>query len=138
MEQLANINILAVITAGGASFFIGFLWYSVLFTKPWMKAMGVTAEDVHSSGISTKRAIIGSFAASLATAAGLATIYELIPNLNWGTGMLLALVVWIAFSLTPMFKMVFWEDRPVSLFSIDGGYEFFSILVVAIVLLVWP
>lgn len=80
---------------------------------------------------------MGSLGASLATATGLAIIFALVPTLGWGVGFFLALLVWIAFSLTPMFKMIFWEDRPFALFVIDGGFEFFSIFAVAIVLLAW-
>ena len=137
MDAIITINVFALLAAAFASFMIGFLWFSFLFTKPWMEAMGVTSEDVRSSGISMSRAILASLAASLATAAGVAILFALIPNLNWATGLSVALVVWIAFSLTPTFKMVFWEDRPATLFIIDGGYEFFSILAIAIILLAW-
>lgn len=137
MEQLAELSIISIALATAASFFLGFLWYNVLFTKPWMAAMGVTSEDVRSSRISIGWAVMGSLGASLATATGLAIIFALIPTLGWGVGLFLALLVWIAFSLTPMFKMIFWEDRPIALFVIDGGFEFFSIFAVTIVLLAW-
>lgn len=137
MNATMAINVYALATASIASFMIGFLWYSFLFTKPWMEAMAVTSEDVQSSGISMPQAILASFAASIATAAGMSMLFALVPNLDWGTGLTIALVVWIAFSLTPMFKFVFWEDRPAILFAIDGGYEFFSIFSIALILLVW-
>jgi hypothetical protein len=37
-----------------------------------------------------------------------------------------------------LFKLIFWEDRRAALFAIDGGYELVSIMVVALVLLIWP
>ncbi len=137
MNAIMTINVFALAAAAFASFMIGFLWYSILFTKPWMNAMGVTSEDVHSSGISMPRAILASLAASIATAVGMSILFALVPTLDWGTGLSMALVVWFAFSLTPMFKFVFWEDRPAILFAIDGGYEFFSILSIAVILCAW-
>jgi len=137
MNEILNINIYGLAAAAFASFMIGFLWYSILFTKPWMEAMGVTTEDVRSSGISMPSAIFASLAASIATAAGISILFALVPIHGWATGLLMALVVWFAFSLTPMFKFVFWEDRPAILFVIDGGYEFFSIFSIAIILLAW-
>ena len=137
MEPLASINPVAILAAGIVSFVLGFAWYSSLFQKPWLAALGLRTEDVQTSGISTARAAAGSLAASLATALALALLFALCRIDDMGAGMFIALTVWIGFSLTPMFKMMLWEDRPASLFLIDGGYEFASIFSSAAVLLIW-
>lgn len=133
-----NLNPFAVVAAGVLSFFVGFVWYTFLFSKPWMKALGISIEDVESSGLSSGRAIAASLGASIATAGGLAAIYAWIGAPSIQLGIAVGVAVWIAFSLTPMFKMIFWEDRPATLFAIDGGYELASILAAALVLLLWP
>lgn len=138
MNALSDLNLLAVIIAGLISFVIGFVWYTFLFSKAWMSALGLNVEDVESSGLSSLRAIIASFAASVATAAGLAVVFALIEKPSVLVGVAVALMIWIAFSLTPTFKMMFWEDRPATLFAIDGGYELASIMSAALVLLLWP
>lgn len=138
MNQFLSFSLPAIAAAGLLSFVIGFVWYTFLFSKPWMKAMGLNIEDVQSSGLSSVRAIIASLAASLTTAAGLAVIFTWYgaPSLALGLG--IAATIWVAFSLTPMFKLIFWEDRSATLFTIDGGYELASIMSAALVLLLWP
>lgn len=96
--------------------------------------MGLTSEDVRSSGISLGSAITGSLIASLVSVIGLAVLFSFFPNLSLSMGLFLALIVWLGFSLTPMFKLIFWEDRPPSLFAIDAGYEFCSIMAASVVL----
>ena len=137
MNILAQINIMAVLAASVLSFLIGFVWYTFLFSKPWMKALGINIEDVESSGLSSMRAIIASFFASFLTAGGIAVLFAWLGVNSIQLAIMLAIVLWISFSLTPMFKMIFWEDRPTALFAIDGGYELASILGAAFVLLLW-
>ncbi len=137
MDALSTISLPAVLAAGVLSFLIGFVWYTFLFSKAWMTALGLNIEDVESSGLSSVRAIVASLCASIATAAGLAAIYAWIGAPGIPLGMAVAVTVWVAFSLTPTFKMIFWEDRRATLFAIDGGYELASILAAALVLLLW-
>ena len=132
-----NINVLAVLAAGVLSFVLGFVWYTLLFSRPWMTALGIRIEDVESSGLSSVRAVVASLAASLATAGGLAVLFDLGDVTSLSVGMGVALVVWVAFSLPPMFRMIYWEDRKPTLFAIDGGYELVSIVSAALVLVVW-
>lgn len=135
--ELGSINPLAVLVATLLSFLLGFLWYGFLFCKPWMTAMGLKSEDIESSGLSMKKAVIGSTAASFATALGIALLMVLLKNSLASTIFATAVLVWFAFSLGPMFKLIFWEDRPFTLFLIDGGYELVSILVVTTILFLW-
>lgn len=46
MPKLLGVNILGAALAAIAMFFIGFLWYGVLFQDIWLAARGYTAEDM--------------------------------------------------------------------------------------------
>jgi hypothetical protein len=137
MIDFGSLNYFAIFVATLVSFFLGFIWYTVLFSKQWMTALGVKPEDVSGSGISMSKAMSGSILASLATALGLALLYSGAKPVTWQTGLLVAGLVWAAFSMGPMFKMIFWEDRPVTLLAIDGGYEFVSIFAAAAIIIAW-
>jgi hypothetical protein len=132
-----NISVLVVLAAGVLSFVLGFVWCTLLFSRPWMTALGIRIEDVESSGLSSARAIVASLAASLATAGGLDLLFDLGDVTSLSLGMGVALVVWVAFGLPPLFRMIFWEDRKPALFAIDGGYELVSIAGAALVLVAW-
>lgn len=41
MPRLANVNLLGVLLAAIAIYFVGFIWYGLLFAEPYMNAIGV-------------------------------------------------------------------------------------------------
>ena len=45
MPKIAGVNLLGVLLAAVAMFFIGFIWYGVLFQEPWMAAIGMFFVD---------------------------------------------------------------------------------------------
>ncbi len=45
MPKIAGVNLLGVMLAAIAMFFVGFIWYGVLFTEPWMGANGLFFAD---------------------------------------------------------------------------------------------
>ena len=138
MIDMGNIDVWAVLVATAVSFLIGGFWYSALFSKPWMAALGINKEDVESSNLSVPKALIGSVVASAMTAFGVAMLLSSADPILWREGVLVALLVWAAFSMGPMFKMVLWEDRPWALLAIDGGYELVSVLAAAAIVIAWP
>ena len=63
MPRLAGVHLLGLILAAVAIFFVGFIWYGLLFTEPWMNANGLffadeaktTMQWLTASGIETDR-----------------------------------------------------------------------------------
>ncbi|MEL6857920.1 MAG: DUF1761 domain-containing protein [Pseudomonadota bacterium] len=45
MPKIAGVNLLGVLLAAVAMFFIGFIWYGLLFVEPWMGANGLFFTD---------------------------------------------------------------------------------------------
>ena len=45
MPKIAGVNPLGGLLAAVAMFFVGFIWYGVLFTEPWMAANGLFFTD---------------------------------------------------------------------------------------------
>jgi Protein of unknown function (DUF1761) len=131
---MPEINWLAVVVAATACFLLGGLWYSpVLFGKAWSAASGVTEEKAKSAnmaqimGTAFLLAVIGAavFAAFLgprpapmfATAAGLSA------GLCWVAG---------SFGINYLF-----EQRPLRLFLINGGYHTLQYTLIGLVLGLW-
>lgn len=137
MIDISNLNLTAILVATLVSFMLGGLWYCMLFSKAWMVALGINQEDVDDANISMGRALGASAFASLLTAGALGLLLSSATPITWTFGIEVALLVWVAFSIGPMFKMVFWEERPWALFAIDGGYELVSILASAAILIAW-
>jgi hypothetical protein len=131
---MPQINIWAVLAAGLSSMILGGLWYSpVLFGKAWSAASGVTEAQARSAnmakimGTAFVLAVIGAavFAAFLgpkpepifATAAGLSA------GSCWVAG---------SFGINYLF-----EQRPLRLFLINGGYHTLQYSLIGLVLGLW-
>ena len=129
-----SINWLAAIVAAIASFVLGGAWYSpALFGNAWMKASGMTEEKAKQAnmpvvfGVSFVWALLGAlcFAAFIgpkpsvgfAVAAGFAT------GLFWITG---------SYAINYQF-----EQKPLSLLAINGGYHTAQYSLYGLILGLW-
>ena len=132
--DVSAINWLAVIVAAIASFVLGSAWYSpALFGNAWMKASGMTEEKGKQAnmpvvfGVSFVWALLGAscFAAfigpkpdlSFAVAAGFAT------GFFWITG---------SYGINYQF-----EQKPLSLLAINGGYHTVQYALYGLILGLW-
>ncbi|MEX2599817.1 MAG: DUF1761 family protein, partial [Dehalococcoidia bacterium] len=90
MEIDVDINYLAVGLAALAAFFLGFLWYTVIFAKPWqaligMGAMGTGTESTNETP-NLGRLLVGSLILEIIMAAVLAAFIG--TGAGWLTGLI--------------------------------------------------
>jgi hypothetical protein len=120
-----EINFLAVGLAALAAFFLGFLWYTVIFAKPWQALIGMGAQGKGKAGANQPpnlgRLLIGSLILEIIMAFNLAAflgtgsnamlgmIYGAAAGLGW---------VAMAFGVNYMF-----EGKPFKLWLINAGYN---------------
>jgi hypothetical protein len=139
MEEL-GISITAILVATVATFFVGFLWYSVLFQKPWAKEMGVPADAKPPSGAMMRGlalGVIGNFLMAYVFAHNNAA-WSFVPGMDkmspMGIIMSAAGFTWLGFYVPTDLNTVAWEGRSWKLFFINTGYHFTIVLVAAIIL----
>jgi hypothetical protein len=136
-----NINLLAVLVCAVSSFIIGGLWYSLIFNKMWLKAMGKTKEDFKDAKPGLPMLL--SFVASIIMAFILAHILNLafgkcpnpVPDLQ--TAIETAGGCWVAFTLMPTFVTRNFEASNYNLFLIGTAYRLVDFVVMAIILTLW-
>lgn len=120
-----HINYLAVALAALAAFFLGFIWYTVIFAKPWQALIGMGSKGKGKASTQQTpdmgRLLIGSlvletvmaftFAAIMGSGAGAVTglTHGLIIGLGW---------VAAAFGVNYMF-----EGKQLKLWLINAGYN---------------
>ncbi|MES1157330.1 MAG: DUF1761 domain-containing protein [Alphaproteobacteria bacterium] len=126
-------NWLAVIAAALSSFVLGGVWYSALFAKPWMKAAGLTQEQVNAGN----KALIfgGSFVLALISAATFAVFLG--PSVTAVQGALYGLCAgacWVGASFGSTYLF---EQKPLSLFLINGGYRALQFTLIGAILGAW-
>ena len=116
-----DINYFAVALAAGATFIIGFLWYTVVFAKVWKKEMGMHASASTVKTPRMARLLVGSFIIELVMALNLAAFLG--RDADWLFGLLAGLAAgfgWVAlaFGINYMF-----EGRSFKLWLINAGYN---------------
>ena len=114
----------------------GFAWYGA-FSKPWMRSLGITRNDVDESGLSLPKAISASIFCSAILSVSLELLTSRLEINTFTGGAALGAFAWLAFNFTTTFKFIFWEDRPWTLFWINSGYDVISCAVVGGIVATW-
>jgi hypothetical protein len=131
---MPSFNPWAVLAAGVSSMILGALWYSpMLFGNAWMRASGMNEEKARSAnmakvmGTALALSIIGAavFAMFLgpAPAPGFAASAGLAAGLCWVAG---------SFGINYLF-----EQKPLRLFLINGGYHTLQYTLIGLILGLW-
>jgi hypothetical protein len=129
-----NCNILAVLVAAVVQWFLGWIWYGMLFKKPWMELVGDRIAGKPSNAGGTMALI---FVANLILCYALAKIVILT---GWGTfprGSLVGAVCGLGFVAPPMFAQHIAEKQPFKLFGINALYWLISMYLAGGILAVW-
>jgi hypothetical protein len=135
-DVLQHINWLAVLVAGLAYFFLGAIWYSLLFGKKWQayNAAAMNAPDAKKGAFGI---MLFSFILMLICSFGLALIVTRFGFLGWLAGVKLGLVTGICFSATAIHISYIYEKRPLGLHLINGLYNVLGNVIAAVILAIW-
>jgi hypothetical protein len=139
MEEL-HINFTAVITAVIANFFLGFLWYTVLFGKAWAIEMGFDMSVKPPSSVMVKGMsfmLIGNFFLAWVFAHNIAA-WGFVPESKAMTPVAqianATIFTWLGFYLPGDLSRVAWEKHSWKLFAINTSYHFLMLLIAASIL----
>jgi hypothetical protein len=132
--DMTTINWLAVVAAAISAFLLGGLWYSpLLFAKPWMAASGMTEEKARSS--SMPRIFGTAFLWSLLGAACFAMFIGPKPEPGFAVAAGAATgFFWVTGSFGINYQF---EQRPLSLLLINGGYHTLQYTLYGLILGLW-
>ncbi|MCI0708114.1 MAG: DUF1761 domain-containing protein [Ignavibacteriae bacterium] len=131
-------NVFAVLTAGGAYFLLGALWYSVLFGNAWSRGLeehGVDIDEPTGKEAAVKLLItfLGNFFAAFA----MSYLVYWTGSYRFASGLALGLVSGLCFSAVGIGISYAWEGKPLKLFLIDSSYHVIGITLTGIILSVW-
>jgi hypothetical protein len=132
-QSMESINYLAVLVAGLSAFFVGGLWYSVLFAKAWIVENGFDEDKLKNSNM----AIIfgGSFIFSLIIAFVLAIFLgpERDAMMGATTGFMAGLF-WVAAAMGITYLF---ERKSLKLYLINAGYHVVTFTIIGLILGMW-
>jgi hypothetical protein len=139
MEEL-GISMTAILIAVVANFFVGYLWYSVLFGNAWAAEMGMDISVKPPASVMIKgmaMMVIGSFLMAYVFAHNIAAwsfvpgMSEMGPAASIGNAVVFT---WLGFYVPTDLNVVAWENKSWKLFFINSGYHFVILLVAAIII----
>lgn len=134
--NFSAVNFLAVLVAAVANLLLGFLWYGPLFSKPWMKLMGMTRESMQQGGQSPIIYAV-PFIGSLVTSYALALF---INATGMGTAMGgagVGLLAGLGFLAPAMGANALFGQKKFALYLIDTGYPIVSLIIAGVILGAW-
>ncbi len=137
MEQ-PKIHYPAVIVAGLIQFFVGWLWYGMIFMNQWIEATGISPDAGQSmSGGQMAVMYVGSLVSFLVTYYIMAHFVSYTKSITAKQGMQTGFWLWLGFVATVLSVNVIYTMKPISLLLIDGGYWLVSMLAGGALLAVW-
>jgi hypothetical protein len=107
----------AVLLGGLAFFAVGALWYGALFSKPWLRAVGI---DPDAPGGNVALTFGGTLVLELAAAVGLAAVIG--ADATVGRGLALGVAVGVLLACTTLAVQYLYERRPPILWAINLGH----------------
>lgn len=137
--DLSNINFWAVLVATLSTFVVGWIWYGPLFGKMWMKALGISEEDLEkdSMGKTFGLAFIFELIMAFNLAMFLTGSPEAAESMTAGTGAFYGFLAgfgWIFFALAvnSLFEQKSWTYT-----FINGGYWVVTFTVMGLIIGAW-
>lgn len=132
------VNYLGVFLESIAGFFIGFLWYSVLFQKPWLKEMGITKKEMEKAkkegGSWMFISLILGFLKTIMLALILEALFSIGLANNFFEFLIIGILVWLVIEAVILDQVLWSKNKSINLFLINSTHYLVVILVMTLVL----
>lgn len=130
------VNFLAVGVGAIISLVAGFVWFTVIFRRPYLEGLGKTADQL-AKGPSTLVASVYQLAGNFVTAYVLAWILGLGGVQTAPQGMLVAVLVWLGFVAAVIGPIYAFQAFSLKFFFINTGYVLVALLIMGAILGAW-
>jgi hypothetical protein len=135
---ISQINCWAVVASVAVFFFLGALWFSVLFAKAWvheLKLHNVTIKEPSTNKLLMNMGL--TLANNSIIVCTVACLVAMTGSSTFASGLSLGLMVGCGFIATAIGGVFIWESRSLKLFLIDSGYQIVGTTIAAVILSVW-
>ncbi|HEV2756580.1 MAG TPA: DUF1761 domain-containing protein [Actinomycetota bacterium] len=130
-----DVNWLAVLAATVAHQALGALWYGVVFRDTWLRAMGMTPEEIRTEAPGGEMAY--GAVASLLSALTLALVLTLAPDPDVGDGVVVGIVAGVGFVAAATFMNGVYEQKSPVLSALFGAYYTVGLAAMGAILGAW-
>ncbi len=132
MPKILGLNLLGVLAATVAFYFVGFLWYGLIFSEAWQAAAEVAPADVEGD---SPLYMVGGFLITLLQVIGLGLVIKWKGDTGPVAGATTAIVLWFFFALPfTHYDYLYDPAHSVPLLMIDLSHFLVGWVVAAVVL----
>lgn len=128
-------NYAAVVVAAVAYWFLGAVWYGVVFSKPWMALEHLT--DAQAQSMNPVLPYVITFVLNLLIAYVLAQICAWRNANTAARGAAVGILLWIGFVGPITFTTNMYEMRPMELFAINHFFSLAGLCLMGIIIGAW-
>ena len=133
MHHISTLNWVAVLVAALSGFAVGSLWYRI-FRAPWMRHSGMTFEK--GAAANMPLTFGGAYVMNLIAAFALAVLLG--DHAGWQSGVHVGIFAGFMFVCTALGVIYLFEQKPLGLWLINGGYQVVNFAVMGTILGAWP
>ncbi|MBI1366102.1 MAG: DUF1761 family protein [Alphaproteobacteria bacterium] len=119
MPKVFGLRLLPVIVASVVFFFIGFVWYGLLFSDAWMAAHNITAE---SAAGESQLWMAAGFAITILEVVGLGLVMKWKNALSPQSAAAAAAVLWLCLALPLILYSYIYASHDATLLAIDASH----------------
>ena len=136
-------NWLAILCAGVAYFFLGFVWYSLLFGKIWAAEQERHRGREGSACVGPAKRefagmLIAQFVCNLVASAAIAYLLHRTGTVDLQHALKLGGGLAAGFSITTLTIVHVWEGKSTKVWMIDASYHLLGCMAAAAILVSWP
>ena len=135
------INYWAVLVAAISAMVIGFLWYGPLFSKSWMKEMGMdkmSPQEIAAMKKAASKNYIQQFIGALIMAYVFDHMLTVYQSTTVSAGLQGAFWTWLGFIVPVKYGDKLWGGKSAKLFFIDSFHYLVTLAVFALIFVNWP
>ena len=132
-------NWLAILCAGGAYWFLGFVWYSLLFGGIWGAEQTRHQREVCTPGKGEfVGKLVATFISNLVASAAIAYLLHRTGTVDLTHALKLGGGLAVGFSITTLTVVHVWEGKSTKVWMIDASFHLIGCLIAAAILVSWP
>ncbi len=129
-----DINYLSVLLAALSAFFLGAIWYTAIFAKPWQKLIGMSDKGKGSKSTSETPGLGRLLISSLVLWLGMAYVLAWFLSKNDTNSLLTGLAAGFGVSALSFGNNYLFEGKPFSLWLINAGYNTVAFTIMSLII----
>jgi len=135
LAQFAQTHWLPILGCIALSYVVGSLWHGPIFGKQWMAYNNMKAPKKDEFKFTMMLpGLIASFFHMLAMTTVMGRTFQLVAIANMAQALLIAFVLWLAFTALAYANSYAWEGKPFGFWAISAGYYLVMMLASAAIL----